>query len=73
MRDDVLGGAAIGAVADHHQLGGHFLANQRENFDHVGDALHRAEIREVHQDRLAIRRPLRAVTAHRPTACKDRS
>src|SRR5262249_50384604 len=58
--DNILSGAAIGTVADHDELSGNFLAHEREDLDHVRDALDRPEIREVHQDRLAVGSPPRA-------------
>ncbi len=53
----VFGRAAVGAVADEHQFCGHFFAHHRKNFHRVEHAFNRAEIREVHQDGLAIGRP----------------
>ena len=59
--DEVFGGAAVGAVADQHELGGHFGADDGEDFDGVGDALDGTKIREVHEDGLAVGGPLCAL------------
>jgi len=60
LADEIFGGAAVGAVADEDELGGHFGANESEDFDGVGEAFDRAEVREVHQDGFAVGRPLLA-------------
>ena len=57
--DEIFRGAAVRAVADEDELGGHFGADEGEDFDDVGEALYGAEIREVHEDGLAVGRPLR--------------
>src|SRR5713226_646177 len=58
LADEVFGGATVGAVADEDKLGGHFGADNGENFDGVGEAFDRTEIREVHEDGFAIGSPL---------------
>src|ERR1700693_165510 len=58
--DEIFGGAAVGAIANQDELRGHFGAQQRKNLHTIRDALHRAEIREVHEDGLAVGGPLRA-------------
>ena len=60
LADQILGGAAVGAIADHDQLGGKLFAELSEDFDHVGNALDRTEIRKVHDDGLAIGSPFGA-------------
>src|SRR5258708_4487100 len=57
--DEEFGGAAVWAVADENELGGHFGADEGEDFDGVSDALHGAEIREMHEDGFAVGSPLR--------------
>ena len=52
---------------------GIFCAHERENLDHVGDALHGTKIREVHQNRLAVRRPSRARGRIVGCACNNRN
>src|SRR6266700_3338259 len=52
------GGAAVRAVAYENKLGGQFGADEREDFDGVGDALDGAEIRKMHEDRFAVGSPL---------------
>src|ERR1041385_4415807 len=56
--DEIFGGAAVRAVADEHELGGHFGANEGEDFDGVREALDGAEIRKVHENGLSVGRPL---------------
>src|SRR6266478_522902 len=58
LAHEIFGGAAIRAVADEDELGGHFSADDGENFDGVCEALDRAEIREVHEDGFAVGSPL---------------
>ena len=58
LTDEVFGGAAVRAVADQDEFGGHFGADNRENFNDVGEALNGTEIREVHEDGFAVGRPL---------------
>src|SRR6202790_2772022 len=60
LANDILCGAAVGSVADQNELRGHFLANERENVDNIRKPLDGTEIRQVHQDRLALRGPLGA-------------
>src|SRR6266853_412283 len=50
LADEIFGGAAVRAVADEDELGGHFGADDGENLDDVGEALDGAEIREVHEE-----------------------
>jgi len=57
--DEIFGGAALGAIADEHELCGHFGADEGEDFHGIREAFDRAKIREVHEDGLAIGRPLR--------------
>ena len=47
---EVLGGAAVGAVADEHEAGGHGLGDASEDLDHVCNALDRAEVGEVDEE-----------------------
>src|SRR5260370_39233493 len=58
LADEVFSGATVRTIADEDELGGHFGADNRENFDGVGEALDGAKIREVHEDGLAIGRPM---------------
>src|SRR5260370_15439183 len=58
LADEVFGGAAVGAVADEDELGGHFGPDNCENFDGIGEALDGTEIREVHEDGFAVGSPL---------------
>src|SRR5258708_10307635 len=58
LADEVFGGAAVWAVADEDELGGHFGPDNSENFDGIGEALDGTEIREVHQDGFAVGSPL---------------
>jgi len=44
----------IGTVANQEQLGGDLLAHTVEDFDHIEDALHRAEVGKVHQQALVV-------------------
>src|SRR5207302_1997323 len=44
LADEVFGGAAVWAVADEDELGGHFGAHDGENLDGVGKALDGAKI-----------------------------
>ena len=60
LANQVFRGATIRSVPDQYQLCAHLLANEREYLDDVGEALDGTEIRQVHQDRLAIRGPLGA-------------
>ena len=46
----MLGRAAIGAIADHQEMGGHLFSNFRKNADAIQHALDRAEIRHVDQE-----------------------
>src|SRR6266446_9487717 len=56
--DEEFGSAAVRAVADENELGGHFGADEGEDFDRVGNALDGAKIREMHEDGFAIGGPL---------------
>ena len=56
--DEIFRGAAVRAVADEDEFGGHFGADNGEDFDDVGEALDGAEIGEMHEDGLAVGRPL---------------
>ena len=49
---------AVGTVADQQQLGGNLLAHPVKDLDGVGHALHRTEIRKMHQQALAVGRVL---------------
>src|SRR5882724_1473129 len=62
LADEVFGGAAVRAVADKDELGGHFGADEGKNFDGVGEALDGAEIGEVHEDGFTIGGPLSGET-----------
>jgi hypothetical protein len=44
LSHQIFRGAAVRAVADEDELGGHFSADQGENFDDVGEAFDGAEI-----------------------------
>ena len=55
--DEEFGGTAVRAVTDENKLGGHFGANEREDFDGVSDALDGAEIRKMHEDGFAVGSP----------------
>ncbi len=50
VRGEVLGGGAVGAVADEHEAGGHGGGDAGEDFDDVGDALDGAEVGEVDEE-----------------------
>ena len=41
---EVLGGGAVGTVADEHEAGGHRLSRRGKDLDDVGDALDGAEV-----------------------------
>src|SRR6266481_7782565 len=58
LADQVFRGAAIWAVADEDELGGHFGTDNGENLYGVGEALDGAEIGEVHEDGFAVGSPL---------------
>lgn len=58
--DQIFRSAAVRAVADEDEFGGHFGADQGEDFDYIGEALDGAEIREVHEDGLAVGGPFLA-------------
>jgi len=45
----------IGPVANQQQLGRNLLAHTVKDFDHIEDALHRAEVGKMHQQPLVIR------------------
>src|SRR5882672_8352018 len=62
LADEEFGGAAVRAVADENELGGHFGADEGEDFHDVREALHGAKIRKMHQDGFAAGSPLRAET-----------
>src|SRR6266566_4224388 len=55
----ILGGAAVGAVADEHELGGHFRPHKCKDLDGIGEALDGTEVRKVHENRLAVGCPVR--------------
>src|SRR5258708_13177861 len=50
LADEVFGGAAIGTVPDEDELGGHFGADEGEDFHDVGEALDRPEIVKGHNN-----------------------
>ena len=54
------GGAAIGTIADHDELGGHFFADQGKYLHSIENPFHGPEIGEVHEDDLAIGSPFGA-------------
>src|SRR5260370_39677919 len=58
LSDEVFGGAAVRAVADEDEFGGHFGADDGENLNDVGEVLNGAEIGEVHEDGFAVGSPL---------------
>ncbi len=47
---ELLGGGAVGAVADEQEPGGHGAGDAGEDFDDVGDALDGAEVGEVDEE-----------------------
>ncbi len=53
-----LGRRALGAIADHHEHARDFALHALEDAHHVRHALHRAEVRDVHQDLLSGRQLL---------------
>src|SRR5260370_32120847 len=58
--DEIFRGATVGAITDENELGRHFGAHQRKDFDTIGYALDGTEVREVHEDRLVVGGPLSA-------------
>jgi len=44
----------IGAVANQQQFGWNFFADAVKDLNHIQDALHRAEVRKVHQQPLVV-------------------
>ncbi len=53
---------AVGPVADHQQFGRNLLAYPIEDLDRVGHPFHRAEIGQMHQHALAVRRVFRPLS-----------
>lgn len=49
---EVFGGRAVGAVTDEHETGGKRVGDAAEDFDDIGDALNRAEVREMDEETL---------------------
>ena len=49
-KGELLGGGAVGTVADEEELGGHGAGDAGEDFDHVGDALDGAEVGEMDEE-----------------------
>src|SRR6266404_2208004 len=59
--DEIFSGATVRPVPNEHELCGRLGADLREDFDSVGDAFYRTEIREMHKDGLTGRRPFGAL------------
>jgi len=66
-------GAAVRAIADEDELGGHLGPDEGENFDGVGEALDGAEIRKMHEDGFAVGSPFSRKSFCRRCGCRDRS
>ena len=50
LEGELLGGGAVGAVADEHEAGGHVGGDAGEDLDDVGDALDGAEVGKVDEE-----------------------
>src|SRR6185437_4472436 len=52
LESEILGGAAVGAIADEHKPRGHSGSNAGEDFDDVLNALDRSEVGEMNEEAL---------------------
>ena len=59
--DLMLGEITVGAVAHEHESRGKLFPHAGEDLHHVADALHRPEVRHVHQDAMPLRREAFAI------------